>query len=97
MSTTSKGMSGDQIKQLKAAKKANLDLDGVLLMTMNMLETGGDNVKASQDAITGGAKQVSEALGISIEDATKKMGMVPAIGVDNNKNVIDLKGAKDRE
>jgi hypothetical protein len=97
MGTTSKGMGGDQIKQLQAAKAAGLELDGVLLMTMNMLSAGGDNVQASQDAITGGAKQLSDTLGIGIEDATKKMGMVPSIGVDNNGVIIDLNGAKTRE
>ncbi|KAH8814503.1 hypothetical protein DL96DRAFT_1623962 [Flagelloscypha sp. PMI_526] len=93
LSTSPSGMGPDQIKQIQAAKDAGLVLDGVLLMTMNF--GTGDNIKASQDAIAGGAKQVSDLYGISIEDAKKMMGMVPAIGVDDLKVVLDLKGAKD--
>ncbi|KAH8814505.1 hypothetical protein DL96DRAFT_1623966 [Flagelloscypha sp. PMI_526] len=90
LSAAPSGMGPDQIKQVQAAKDANLVLDGVLLMTMNF--GTGENVKTSQAAIAAGAKQVSGLYGISLEDANKKMGMVPAIGVDDNKVVLDLNG-----
>jgi hypothetical protein len=64
-------------------------------MTMNM--GGTDNVADAQTAVSGGAQQVADVFGISTEDATKRMGMLPSIGVDNNGVVIDLTGATIRE
>jgi hypothetical protein len=89
------GMGGDQLKQLQAAKDAGLDLDATLLMTMNF--GTGDNVAAAQSSIAGGAKQIASIFSINLDDATKRTGMVPAIGVDDSKVVLDLNGAKSRE
>ncbi|KAH8806905.1 hypothetical protein DL96DRAFT_1630096 [Flagelloscypha sp. PMI_526] len=86
------GMGGDQLKQLQAAKDAGLDLDATLLMTMNF--GTGDNVAAAQSSIAGGAKQIASIFSINLDDATKRTGMVPAIGVDDSKVVLDLNGAK---
>jgi hypothetical protein len=58
---------------------------------------GTDNVADAQTAIAGGAQQVATVFGISPADATKKMGMLPSIGVNNNDIVIDLTGATTRE
>ncbi|KAH8814509.1 hypothetical protein DL96DRAFT_1820691 [Flagelloscypha sp. PMI_526] len=87
------GMGGDQARQVQAAKAANLDLDGILLMTMNFAT--GDNVKTSETSIAGGAQQVADIYGISLDAATRKMGMIPAIGADDGGVVIDLTGARD--
>ncbi|KAJ6506627.1 hypothetical protein C8R45DRAFT_970160 [Mycena sanguinolenta] len=91
MGTGVNGMPAQQQAYLQAAKDAGLTVDAVTLMTMNM--GGTDNVADSQTAISGGAQQVATVYGISPADATKKMGMLPAIGVDNDGLVIDLAGA----
>ncbi|KAJ7193927.1 hypothetical protein GGX14DRAFT_587328 [Mycena pura] len=91
MGTGTGGMPAEQQAYLQAAKDAGLTVDAVALMTMNM--GGKDNVADAQTAIAGGARQVASVFGISTADAIKKMGMLPAIGVDNNGIVIDLGGA----
>ncbi|KAJ7111018.1 hypothetical protein C8R44DRAFT_933932 [Mycena epipterygia] len=91
MGTGTKGMPAQQQAYLQAAKDAGLTVDAVTLMTMNM--GGTDNVADAQTAVAGGAQQVANVFGISTADATKKMGMLPSIGVDNNGLVIDLTGA----
>jgi len=91
LGTGTNGMPAQQQAYLKAAQDAGLTVDAVTLMTMNM--GGTDNVADAQTAVAAGAQQVAGILGISAADATKKMGMLPAIGVDNNQLVIDLAGA----
>jgi chitinase len=91
MGTGTQGMAAEQQAYLQAAKDAGLAVDAVTLMTMNM--GGTDNVADAQTAVAGGAQQVADVFGISTADATKKMGMLPSIGVDNNGVVIDLTGA----
>lgn len=95
MGTGAKGLPAQQQAYLQATKAAGLTPDAVTLMTMNM--GGKDNVADAQTAVTGGAGQVGKVFGISTADATKKMGMLPAIGVDNDGVVIDLKGATTRK
>ncbi|KAJ6568922.1 hypothetical protein B0H19DRAFT_1256616 [Mycena capillaripes] len=95
MGTGTQRMPAEQQAYLQAAKDAGLAVDAVTLMTMNM--GGTDNVADAQTAVAGGAQQVAEVFGISTADATKKMGMLPSIGVDNNGVVIDLTGATTRE
>ncbi|KAF8183495.1 hypothetical protein K438DRAFT_1766782 [Mycena galopus ATCC 62051] len=91
LGTGAQGMPSEQQAYLQAAKDAGLAVDAVTLMTMNM--GGTDNVADAQTAVAGGAKQVAGVFGISTNDATQRMGMLPAIGVDNNGVVIDLNGA----
>ncbi|KAJ7856225.1 hypothetical protein B0H14DRAFT_3136105 [Mycena olivaceomarginata] len=91
LGTGKQGMPAEQQAYLRAAKDAGLAVDAVTLMTMNM--GGTDNVADAQTAVSGGAQQVADVFGISTADATKKMGMLPSIGVDNNGVVIDLTGA----
>jgi hypothetical protein len=95
LGTGKQGMPAEQQAYLRAAKDAGLAVDAVTLMTMNM--GGTDNVADAQTAVSGGAQQVADVFGISTADATKKMGMLPSIGVDNNGVVIDLTGATTRE
>ncbi|KAJ7265561.1 hypothetical protein C8J57DRAFT_1229793 [Mycena rebaudengoi] len=91
LGTGTNGMPAQQQAYIQAAKDAGLIVDVVTLMTMNM--GGTDNVVDSQTAVASGAQQVANIFGISTADATKKMGMLPSIGVDNNHIVIDLTGA----
>ncbi|KAJ7866960.1 hypothetical protein B0H14DRAFT_3133026 [Mycena olivaceomarginata] len=91
MGTGTQGMPAEQQAYLQAAKDAGLAVDAITLMTMNM--GGTDNVADAQTAVAGGAQQVADVFGISTDDATKRMGMLPSIGVDNNGVVIDLTGA----
>src|SRR6202167_106805 len=95
MGTSANGMPSQQLAYLQAAKNSSLTVDAMTLMTMNM--GGTDNVADAQTAIAGGAQQVATVYGLSIGDVTKKMGILPAIGVDNNGIVIDLAGATTRE
>ncbi|KAJ7438255.1 hypothetical protein FB451DRAFT_1192775 [Mycena latifolia] len=95
MGTGTNGMPAQQQAYLQAAKDAGLTVDAVTLMTMNM--GGTDSVADAQTAVAGGAQQVANVFGISTADATKKMGMLPSIGVDNNGVVINLTGATTRE
>jgi hypothetical protein len=95
LGTGTNGMPAQQQAYIQAAKDAGLIVDVVTLMTMNM--GGTDNVVDSQTAVASGTQQVANIFGISTADATKKMGMLPSIGVDNNHIVIDLTGATTRE
>jgi hypothetical protein len=88
-------MPPQQLAYLQAAKNSGVTVDAMTLMTMNM--GGTDNVADAQTAITGGTQQVATVYGLSTGDATKKMGMLPAIGIDNAEVVIDLAGATTRE
>ena len=79
-----------QYAYVQAAKDNGLTIDSLSLMTMNM---GGANiVDDSQTAIFGGAAQFATIYGISFTDAIKKMGMCPAIGIDNLRQHLDLAG-----
>jgi hypothetical protein len=91
MGTSANGMPPQQLAYLQAAKNSGVTVDAMTLMTMNM--GGTDNVADAQTAITGGTQQVATVYGLSTGDATKKMGMLPAIGIDNDGVVIDLAGA----
>ncbi|KAF7368269.1 Chitinase [Mycena venus] len=91
MGTGASGMPDQQQAYLRAAKDAGLIVDAVTLMTMNM--GGADNVADAQTAVAGGAQQVANIFEISTDDATKKMGMLPSIGVDNIGRVVNLTGA----
>jgi hypothetical protein len=95
MGTSANGLPGQQLAYLQAAQKSGVTVDGLTLMTMNM--GGKDNVADAQAAIGGGTKQLASVYSLSMADATKKMGMLPAIGVDNNGVVINLAGATTRE
>ena len=95
MGTSANGLPPQQQAYLQAAKTSGVTVDALTLMTMNM--GGKDNVADAQSAIAGGTKQLASVYGLSMGDATKKMGMLPAIGVDNNGVVIDLGGATKRE
>lgn len=95
MGTGVSGMHDDRVAYLKATKNSTLVIDALVLMTMNM--GGKDNVADTQTAITGGAKQLASVYGISVAYATKKMGMLPAIGIDNDRIIIDLAGATKRK
>jgi len=86
----SSGMPPQQVAYVQAAKDNGLTIDGLTLMTMNF--GGTDNVGDSKTAITGGASQLANIYGISNPAALNKMGMLPAIGVDNDQQVIDLAG-----
>jgi len=91
MGTSPNGLPPQQLAYLQAAQKSGVTVDGLTLMTMNM--GGKDNVADAQSAIGGGTKQLASVYSLSMADATKKMGMLPAIGVDNNGVIIDLGGA----
>jgi hypothetical protein len=65
----------------------------VMIMDMGVK----DNVAAGQTAVTGAAAQLAKVQGISNADALKKMGMLPAIGQDDQGVVIDLAGATTRK
>jgi hypothetical protein len=95
MGTSANGLPPKQQAYLQAAKTSGVTVDALTLMTMNM--GGKDNVADAQSAIAGGTKQLASVYGLNMADATKKMGMLPAIGVDNNGVVIDLGGATKRE
>src|ERR1700728_2755621 len=88
MGTSANGMPPAQVAYLQAANNSGVTVDAMTLMTMNM--GGTDNVADAQTAIAGGAQQVATVYGLSTEDATQKMGMLPAIGIDNDGDVIDL-------
>ena len=47
--------------------------------------------------LRGGAVQLAGMYGINVVAATKKMGILPAIGADDNSVVISLKNASTRE
>lgn len=84
-------MPSQQLAYVQAAASAQLTIDTLTLMTMNM--GGKDNVADTKTAISGGAAQLAGVYKISTDDAIKKMGMLPAIGVDNNGVVVNLSGA----
>lgn len=95
MGTTATGMPPQQQAYLQAAKNSGVTVDALTLMTMNM--GGKDNVKDAQTAITNGAQQLAKIYSLKTGDAIKKMGMLPAIGVDNNGVIINLAGATTRK
>jgi hypothetical protein len=95
MGTSTIGMPPLQTAYLQAAKNSGVILDGLTLMTMNM--GGRDNVLDAQTAVAGGAVQLAGMYGINVVAATKKMGILPAIGADDNSVVISLKNASTRE
>ena len=70
-------------------------MDALTLMTMNM--GGTNNLVDAQSAINGGTQQLAQVYGLSPTDAVKKMGMLPAVGVDNGGVVIDLVDGNTRE
>jgi hypothetical protein len=61
-------------------------------MTIDMGNRGKDNVGEGQTAISGGAAQLTEVYSLNLDDATKKMGMLPMIGVDDFGGVVNLGG-----
>jgi len=91
MGTGTTGMPAAQQVYLQAAQDAGLTVDALTLMTMDM--GGTDIVADAQAAVSAGAQQVASILGISAADAIKKMGMLPAIGVDDQQQVLNLTGA----
>jgi hypothetical protein len=89
------GMPSAQVDYIKAAQQSGVTIDTLTLMTMDM--GGTDNVADAQTAITSGAQQLATVYNLQASDAMQKMGMLPAIGVDDNGVVIDLAGATTRE
>lgn len=77
------------------------------------LDNGTDIVQAAQSAMKAGAAQYGLIYNISSDDAMKHMwvytrdvdcslknsyrGMLPAIGIDDQKRVLTIDGAKTRE
>lgn len=92
--TTVHGMPGQQIDYVQTAKDNQLTIDSLILMTMNM--GGTDGVKDTQTAIAGGISQLASIYGTTTDEATKKLGMLPAIGVDNSLLMVDLSGITTR-
>lgn len=81
-------MPSQQNAYVQAAQTAGLSIDGLNLMTMNM---GGSNVVSdAQTAITGAAAQLETIYELQKGQGIAKMGMVPAIGVDNNGQTIQV-------
>lgn len=97
MGTNPNGLPDAQKAYLQAAQKSGVTVDGLTLMTMDMGNGGKDNVGEAQTAISGGAAQLAEVFSLKLDDATKKMGLLPAIGVDDFGGVVDLGGATTRE
>jgi hypothetical protein len=87
-------MPPQQQAYVQAAQSVGFAMDAVTLMTMNM--GGTDPVKDSQTAVLGGAAQLEKIYSLPSGAGIKKMGMLPSIGVDNDKQVIDLKGITTR-
>jgi hypothetical protein len=87
-------MPSQQNAYVQAAKDNGLSIDALTLMMMNM--GGTDNVKDSQTAVTGAAGQLEKIYGLQSGEGIKKMGMLPAIGVDNHGKIIDLTGITTR-
>jgi len=88
------GMPGPQNDYVQTAKNNSLTIDALLLMTMDM--GGTDNIKDSQTAIAGGISQLSSIYGITTEEAKKKIGMLPAIGVDDHLIIVSISGITTR-
>lgn len=87
-------MPSPQFAYVQAAQSSGLSIDVLTLMTMNM---GGTNpVQDAQTAITGGAAQMESIYELPTGSGIKKMGMLPAIGVDNNQQIVDLSGITTR-
>jgi hypothetical protein len=97
LGTFPSGLPDPQKAYLQAAQKSGVTVDGLTLMTMDMGNDGKDNVGDAMTAISGGAAQLAEVYSLNLDDATKKMGMLPAIGVDDFGGVVNLGGATKRE
>jgi chitinase len=95
LSTRATEIGPQDLAQVQAAQDAGVPIDTMMVMTMDMGVT--DNVAASQTAVNGAAAQLAQVQGISTADALKKMGMLPAIGADDQGVVIDLAGATTRK
>lgn len=85
----------DQQNWVKAANESDFLMDGLNLMTMNM--GGNDTAIDAQTAIKGGSDQLKKIYGDKIKSPMDRMGMIPAIGIDDTRQVLDLKGAKTSE
>jgi hypothetical protein len=83
-------MPEQQNAYVQAAQSNGLTIDALILMTMNM---GGSNiVQDAQTAVTGAAIQLEKIYQLQSGQGMKKMGMLPAIGVDDSGQIINLPG-----
>jgi len=88
------GMPFRQFGYVTTTKDNGFTIDALVLMTMNM--GGTNNVVDAQTAIMAGAGQLGFIYGISILNAVKMMGILLAIGVDNQHNLVNLEGIASR-
>lgn len=90
----SKGLPPPELAYLQATKNSSLEIDVLTLMLMNMGEK--EAVDPSKKAITAAASQLAGIYNITAISAMQKMGMLPAIGVDNGEVVTNLTSATQR-
>ncbi|GAA3541947.1 chitinase [Amycolatopsis ultiminotia] len=82
------GLTSDGLAVVNEAKAAGVDLDLVNVMAMDYYQGDADQGAKAISAAKATQAQLKSALGLSDEDAWKKLGVTPMLGVNDSQNEI---------